>query len=1109
MTKWCCCCSCFSCLSGDDKQSSSSALPPAREDAPYLRRQDPQSPLPASTSHDVSSSAPTQTELRSYKAPASGDPSSSTSTVPELTKKIEDHVAVGAENESINLEDIIQYISELFKIIKKESSGKKPSTGDYWPSSSCFSTLKDILSEGTDGALATKDIISSSEGMKVVKHLLIGLGQAHWAAAGLLVVANILERFEMVAANRDECLSLLEEMSNLAHHVKALKERPRLKKGMESSIRNATEMIVEGALMCCTQINSSKFSRFFSTSVDKEKLAKFQQKLQKMYRRMDNQMLICILDATECANVRPPVKERERSYPVYAVGIEEQLEEVIELLEWESQKNAVAVMVHGIGGMGKTTLADAVFARLYIEGCKYSMVRLFKDINSSPDIVELQKCMLKDLMLGSREEEQRSVLENIRTFEDGQREIGRMLEKEVAFIYIDNVLAQDALENLLPRDMENAKRCRLLITTRDREVRKGCSMDNESVKFYDVKYLPPTEAMNLLKKEIRRVLLESDQLQRIVELCGGIPKILYVLARYIRFEEGGQQRAFNLLMEDQSNWNARIDGYLFTCNSLPESVRDPFLDICSFFNGYDWDEVRNIVGDSNIDMLEKRGLVNKDKNMKVTVHDVILTIGSQKSEGTRIIFKSADEIENFSKRDLQGIKGISFNEIKDTFLISARKLDSMSDSLRILALGSYGKVEGTCDKLFEKLVYFEGKVPYLQFDVSQSKELRCLKCQPQDLNFLKEMPPNLKHVELDGSLQSGDAFEISSSDRQQHQGLRTLRLFSFAGLKKLPEELGDLLTFLQELNLSYCPSIEELPASMSKLQSLRKLILFGCTSLKSLPENLGSLSHLQTLDLKSCESIVEVPGPISNLQYLRELCMSDCSSLKRLPEDLGSLNSLQKLDLSFCPSIEELPSPISMLQSLRELSLIHCSSLKSLPEDLGYLSSLQSLYLSDCVSIQELPPSFSKLQSLRQFVLEECSNLERLPEDFGNLSSLQELDLGFCSSIEELPRSISMLQSLRELKLNHCYNLRRLPEDLGSLSSLQTLDLSACKDLKELPESFSKLPSLKKLLMSRCGRLRWLPEDFISLAPLEVLEFEHVFLEPPSMRVLVEMSGKM
>ena len=68
--------------------------------------------------------------------------------------------------------------------------------------------------------------------------------------------------------------------------------------------------------------------------------------------------------------------------------------------------------------MGKSTLADAVFSRLDIVGCKYSMVRLFDDITSTdPNIVELQKCILSDLMVGT-EEEKKQILD-VRTFEGG------------------------------------------------------------------------------------------------------------------------------------------------------------------------------------------------------------------------------------------------------------------------------------------------------------------------------------------------------------------------------------------------------------------------------------------------------------------------------------------------------------------------------------------------------------------------------------------------------------------------------------------------------------------------------------------------------------------
>lgn len=44
--------------------------------------------------------------------------------------------------------------------------------------------------------------------------------------------------------------------------------------------------------------------------------------------------------------------------PEYAVGIEEFLKEVIDLLEWESEKISVAVILHNFGAMGKTILPN-------------------------------------------------------------------------------------------------------------------------------------------------------------------------------------------------------------------------------------------------------------------------------------------------------------------------------------------------------------------------------------------------------------------------------------------------------------------------------------------------------------------------------------------------------------------------------------------------------------------------------------------------------------------------------------------------------------------------------------------------------------------------------
>jgi len=65
---------------------------------------------------------------------------------------------------------------------------------------------------------------------------------------------------------------------------------------------------------------------------------------------------------------------------------------------WESEKNALTVILHGFAGIGKTILLDVVFVQLYIESCKYSMVRL-DNITSNQNIVELQKCILKYLSI--------------------------------------------------------------------------------------------------------------------------------------------------------------------------------------------------------------------------------------------------------------------------------------------------------------------------------------------------------------------------------------------------------------------------------------------------------------------------------------------------------------------------------------------------------------------------------------------------------------------------------------------------------------------------------------------------------------------------------------
>lgn len=66
------------------------------------------------------------------------------------------------------------------------------------------------------------------------------------------------------------------------------------------------------------------------------------------------------------------LKIRDRSLPKHLTGIDDQVEEFMKLLCLESPDVRV-VLVHGMGGIGKTTLEGVVFNRIssQFKGCSF------------------------------------------------------------------------------------------------------------------------------------------------------------------------------------------------------------------------------------------------------------------------------------------------------------------------------------------------------------------------------------------------------------------------------------------------------------------------------------------------------------------------------------------------------------------------------------------------------------------------------------------------------------------------------------------------------------------------------------------------------------------
>lgn len=261
---------------------------------------------------------------------------------------------------------------------------------------------------------------------------------------------------------------------------------------------------------------------------------------------------------------------------------------------------------------------------------KYSYVRLFEFINSVPKIPKLQIQVLQDLT---------SRTADIRRDDVGRDAIKEVLEKEVVFIYIDNVLfpdkvekGLDAIERLLPRTGKNVKKLRLLITTPDKgSAVKACEKLRINTELYPIETLEDTKAVQLVEEELndgeedlvneqlngRDAKLDPDQIKQIVQICGGIPLVLKRVAAYIgpsQDREETQRRYSQVIWERENDWNGHVGWnniacYAFDHDHLDQKLKDPFFDICSYFEGWHWEELSNIVGDFELNRLEDRALV--------------------------------------------------------------------------------------------------------------------------------------------------------------------------------------------------------------------------------------------------------------------------------------------------------------------------------------------------------------------------------------------------------------------------------------------------------------------------------------------------------------------
>ncbi|KAK2636333.1 hypothetical protein Ddye_031125 [Dipteronia dyeriana] len=835
----------------------------------------------------------------------------------------------------------------------------------------------------------------------------------------------------------------------------------------------------------------------------------------------------------------------------YTVGLDSRVEELVKLLDVKS--SGVRVLgLHGMGGVGKTTLAKAVYNKLVGKFECRGFITNVREISRQNDgLISLQHKLIDDLSLDNTVLTRNEIEANISAIKE-------VVGKRKVTVVLDDVDDIGQLNVLLGKKEWFCEGSRIILTTRDR----GVLEEDYVTLLYEVQKLDSDHALRLFSYHALRREKPTDKFlnlsKQIVSLTGGLPLALEVFGAFL-FDKRRIAEWEDVVGKLGKIRPDNLHGVLrISFDALDEQHKCIFLDIACLFVRMEMkrdDAIYVLRGcgfrsELAITVLTAKSLIKVTEDDTLWMHDQLRDMGRQivwqeniQDPGNRSRLWDRDEITTVLKlqkgtRNIQGIvldlkrkmvmdssvdhtsweklrRGRSLTSAIFTYLkerckkflqhkaaiegelvLSTKPFESMV-SLRLLQI-NHVKLEGKFKFLPAELKWLQWKqctVKTLPSDFSPS-QLAVLDLSESGIERVwdsntNKVAKNLMVLNLRGCWNLADVPDLS-----EHPILEKLVLEGCRRLTKIHESVGDISTLLH-LNLSGCSNLIEFPRDVSALKHLETLVLSGCSKLRELSEDIGNMESLKELLLDKT-AIAKLPQSVICLVKLEKLNLDGCLFLKELPQSIGKLVSLKEFSLDHS-AIEELPDSVGYLGNLEKLSLIGCSAVTSIPGSIGNLRSLTE-FLIVGTEVKELPPTIGQLSYLKAFSVSNCRFLSKLPESIERLASIVELQLNGLS-ITDLPDQIGGLKMVDKLEMMNCSSLRKLPESIGSMLNLTTLTLFNT-NITELPLSIGMLENLVILRLNKCKQLQKLPDSIGKLKSLV-----HLIMEETAMTELPESFG--